>query len=34
MIAPGVPLKDAGMTFWFHDEQTLAVWNTFMTKPR
>jgi pimeloyl-ACP methyl ester carboxylesterase len=34
IIAPGVPPKDAGLTFWFPDEQTMAVWNTFMAKPR
>ncbi len=34
LIAPGVPPKDATITFWFPDEQTIAVWNTFMTKPR
>ena len=34
LIAPGVPPKDAAITFWFPDEPTIAVWNTLMTKPR
>ena len=34
MIAPGVPPKDAGMTLWFPDEPTMAVWNHFMTTPK
>lgn len=33
LIAAGVPPKTAGLTFWFPDEPTMAVWNTFMTKP-
>ena len=33
LIAPGVPPKNAGLTFWFPDEPTMAVWNTFMTRP-
>ena len=33
LIAPGVPPKDAGLTFWFPEEQTITVWNAFMTKP-
>ena len=30
LIPAGVPPKDAGMTFWFPDEATMAVWNHFM----
>jgi hypothetical protein len=33
LIAPGVPPKNTGITFWFPDEPTIAVWNTFMTNP-
>jgi len=34
IIPPGVSTKAAGMTFWFPDEPTMAVWNHFMTTPR
>ncbi|MDB6095318.1 MAG: dienelactone hydrolase [Verrucomicrobia bacterium] len=34
LIAPGVPPKEAGLTFWFPDEPTMAVWNKFMTTPK
>lgn len=33
LIAPGVPPASAGLTFWFPDEPTLAVWNTFLNTP-
>jgi poly(3-hydroxybutyrate) depolymerase len=32
LIAPGIPPKKTGITFWFPDEPTIAIWNTFMTK--
>jgi dienelactone hydrolase len=34
LIPPGVPPKDAGLTLWFPDEPTMAVWNHFMTTPK
>lgn len=31
LIPPGVPPVDAGMTLWFPDQPTMAVWQHFMT---
>ena len=34
LIPPGVPPKGAGLTLWFPDEPTMAVWNHFMSTPK
>jgi hypothetical protein len=34
LVPPGVPPREAGQTYWFPDEQALAVWEHFITTPK